>query len=442
MLGVDGLASGIDTSSIVNSLMDVARTPIRAMEASIGRLGQRKSAMQEMNGLLADLQTALGAVDSASELGSFSATSSQPDNIGVTATGDVQPGMHTVRVYNLAENTVIRSSGMSSPTQQLRRGTLKLTIDGDTTNVPVQDADGTRTIEGLADYINSNVDGAHAYVLDTGTASNPYRLMIEGDEPGVENRVTHQMQYQGGPGKKLSPQTVRSGRDARLLIDNTTVYTASNTPTDLIPGLQLELKNTTSGNAQITTSRDSTAMADKVQTVVDAYNKLRDFVDKQSSAASPGPLSGDSTVRTVARRLQSLLTDDYSSGPLAGLNSLGISTAQDGKLEFDTSTFTAAAGNEFAATLDALTGVGGLFGAMESQLDLITDTTTGIIQPRLDSYDTQIDRLNGKIEDSQFRLEQYEDSLRMQFTAMESILAQYQATGDYLAAQLSALNNK
>ncbi len=78
---------------------------------------------------------------------------------------------------------------------------------------------------------------------------------------------------------------------------------------------------------------------------------------------------------------------------------------------------------------------------MESQLDLLTDTTTGLIQPRLDSYDTQIDSLNDKIDGSQFRLEQYEDQLRAQFTAMELILAQYQATGDYLAAQLSALNN-
>lgn len=441
MLGVDGLASGIDTTSIINQLMEVARTPIRAMEANIGRLQQRKAAMQELNGLLTDLQSALGAVDSPSELASFTANSSQPDNIGVSVTGDVQPGMHSIRVYNLAENTVIRSTGMDSPTQQLRRGTLNLTIDGNTTNVPMQDADGTRTIEGLASYINDNVDGAHAYVLDTGTATNPYRLMIEGDEPGLANQVTQSINYQGGPGRKLSPSVVRAGQDARLLIDNTTVYTASNTPTDLIPGLQLELKSPTSGNAQITTSRDSSAMSEKVQSVVDAYNKLHEFVQKQSSASDPGPLAGDSTVRTVARRLQFLLSDDYGNASIPGLNSLGISTSQQGVLEFDASTFATMAGNEFSATLEALTGVNGLFGAMESQLDLLTDTTTGIIQPRLDSYDSQIETLTDKIDGSQFRLEQYEDSLRSQFTAMELILSQYQATGDYLAAQLAAMNN-
>ncbi len=441
MLGVDGLASGIDTSSIINQLMEVARTPIRSMEATIGRLTQRKAAMQEMNGLLADLQTALGNVDTASELGAFGANSSQSDSLGVSVTGDVQPGMHTIQVHSLADNTVIRSTGLADPGEQLKRGTLTLTIDGNTTNVPIQDADGTRTPQGLADYINNNVDGAHAYILDTGTGSTPYRLMIEGDETGEANRVDWSINYQGGGGRRLSPSTVRDGDDARLTIDNTTVYTASNTPTDLIPGLQLDLKNVTSGEAQITTSRDTSAMADKVQTVVEAYNKLHDFVQKQSDVTNPGPLAGDSTVRTVARRLQSLLASDYGNADVAGLNSLGISTSQQGVLEFDSSTFSTMAGNEFAATLEALTGSGGLFGAMESQLDLLTDTTTGLIQPRLDSYDSQIDSLNEKILDSQYRLESYEDALRGQFTAMETILAQYQATGDYLAAQLASLNN-
>lgn len=439
MPGVDGLVSGIDTTSIINSLMEVARTPVRSMEASIGRLQQRQSAMTELNGLLSDLQTALQGVDTGSELGAATATSSQPDRLGVTATGDVEPSMHTVRVYNLAENTVIRSTGLSSPTQQLRRGNLTLTVNGDTTVVPMQDADGTRTAEGLAAYINENVDGVNANVLDTNSGSSPYRLMINGDEPGVENQVTWSINYQGG-GQRLSPSTVRAGRDARLLVDNTTVYTSSNSPTDIIPGLQLDLKTTTSGTAQITTSRDASAMAEKVQTVVDAYNKLHDFVQKQSDPSNPGPLAGDSTVRTVARRLQSLLSDDYGNAGLPGLNSLGIGTSQAGVLEFDSAAFTARAGTDYAATLEALTGVGGLFGAMESQLDLLTDTTTGIIQPRLDSYTTQIDNLNEKIEDNQFRLEQYEESLRSQFTAMETLLAQYQATGDYLASQIAALN--
>jgi flagellar hook-associated protein 2 len=441
VLGVDGLPSGIDTTSIINQLMDVARSPIRSMQATISRLQQRKAAMQEMNTLLADLQAAVEAVDSASELGSFGATSSQPDSLGVSVVGDVQPGMHTVEVVALAENTVIRSAGLAAPDETLRRGTLTLTIDGNDTDVPIEDAEGTRTPEGLVAYINDNVDGVHAYLLDTGSGSTPYRLMIEGDDTGEVNRVTFDVSYQGGGGRRISPSIIRQGDDAQLTIDATTVYTASNTPTDLIPGLQLDLKNTTAGDARVTTSRDTAAMAEKVESVVAAYNKLHAFVEKQSDTTDPGPLSGDATVRTISRRLQTVLSSSYGNASIAGLNTLGIKTTQEGVLEFDSAAFSTASGNDFAATLDVLTGSGGLFGAMQNQLDLITDTTTGIIQPRLDSYDSQITALNDKIDGSQFRLEQYEDSLRQQFTAMETILAQYQATGDYLAAQLAALNN-
>ncbi len=440
MPSVDGLISGLDTSSIISQLMDVARAPIRAMQSNISRIESRRTAMQEMNTLMSDLQSALAAVDTGGEFGAGTVSSSQEDSLGASITGDVTPGTHTVQVLSLAESTILRANGFSSADEEMRAGTLSITTAAGVTDVPLDAANGTRTLNGLASYINENVDGVNAYVLDTGDGTTPFRLMIEGEEAGAANEVSTSISHVGG-GLDLTFDTARSAGDAQLLVNSTTVYRDNNNPTDVLPGVQLDLKGVTSGNARITVGRDPSAMATKVESVVEAYNKLNDFIRDQSQSENPGPLAGDATVRTVQRRIQSMMSANYGSAEISGLGALGLGTSQTGELEFDSSDFTAKAGSNYAATLDVLTGVGGFFGAMHSQLDLITDTSTGLIQPRLDSFDNQITDLNDRIDDSGFRLEQYEETLRSQFTQMESLLLTYQSTGDYLAAQLSSLGS-
>jgi flagellar hook-associated protein 2 len=436
MPAVDGIISGLNTSSIINQLVDAARAPIRAMQSQIDDLSVRKSRLQDLNGLLGSLKTALDAVDGETELPAFSATSSQPDALGVTVNGEVLPNSYDVRVYRLAESTLLRSQGFSSPDQQLRRATLKITVDSQTTNVPIQDANGSRTPEGLAAYINENVDGVHAYILNTGSGATPYRLMIEGDDTGAAHQVTTSINNQGGPGTKLSLGTQRDAIDAQMRIEGLYVYSETNTPDDILPGIQFDLKGITDGYAKITIGRDAETMATNVQAVVDAYNDIQEFFSDNIGLDADPAMQGDQTVRTIQRRLQSALGAGYGNSEIAGLNSIGIGTAQDGTLEFDAAAFTSKSGTNFDALVDMLTGSDGLFGAMYSTVDTVIDPASGIIQPRIDSVDSQVDSLGDKILSAEYRLEMYEDTLRSQFTAMESLLAQYQSTSDYLSAQL------
>jgi flagellar hook-associated protein 2 len=442
MPSVDGIISGIDTTSIVNQLLNAARAPIRGLQSQIDLLSTRKTKLQELNTLLGDLKTALGTVDGSGELPSYSANSSQPDALGVTVTGDVTPNSYDVRVDRLAESTLKRSQGFSSTDQNLRRGDLKITVDSQTVNVPLETSEGTRTPQGLADYINENVDGVRAYILNTGSGSTPYRLMIEGEQTGAAHQVTTSISFHGGGGTKLSLSTQRNAVDAKLNIEGLTVYNESNTPDDILPGIQFDLKGLTSGFAKVTVGYDPTEMATKAESVVTAYNALTEYFAKNIGIDANAAIQGDQTVRTIQRRLQSVLSAGYGNSEIAGLNSIGIGTAQDGTLEFDSAAFTSKAGSNFEALVDMLTGSDGLFGAMYDQVDTVIDPSTGIIQPRLDSIDTQVDSLNDNIDDAEYRLEIYEATIRSQFTAMEGLLAQYQATGDYLAAQLLQLNTQ
>lgn len=435
-LNVAGIISGIDTNSIVSQLMQAARGPIRQMQSQIETLGSRKSKLQELNSLLSDFKTALGTVDGADELPAYSMSSSQEDNITATVTGTPTPGSHDVRVHYLAEASVDRSNTFTSPTQQLRNGNLKLTIGSDVTNVPMSDAAGTRSIEGLAAYINENVDGASAYVLDQGYGSSPFRLIINGEDTGAANDVQTQVTNNGGGGKKLYMYTQQNASDARLTVDGLTVYTDSNTPDGVLPGLQLDLKDVTSGDARIVVGRDPAQMATNVQGVVDAYNKLVEYFGKNIGIEADAAIQGDSTVRTVQRRLQQVLSSGYGNSAVAGLNTIGLGTEQDGTLSFDTAAFSSGVNANFDDVVSMLTGATGLFGELYAQVDTVIDPTTGIMQPRLESIDDQVKALNDSIADSEYRLEQREAVLQQQFTRMESMLAKYQATGDFLSAQL------
>jgi flagellar hook-associated protein 2 len=309
MAGVDGLVSGIDTGSLITSIMNAARRPMTRIQAHFDQLSAQRTAMQEFNTLLGTLQSAVEAMDTAPDVTEYTLSSSQPDSVEATVSGDPDPGVYSVRVDNIATSTVLRSGGVASPTTQLREGTLTLTIAGQATAVPMQDANGTRTIEGLAEYINDNVTGVRAYVLDTGSGNTPYNLMMESEATGTTNALSASVQTQGGQGVNLTVSSAQTASDARLVVSNTTVYTQSNQPVDVIPGLTLDLKAGSSGDAQITVGRDAAATASNVQGVVDAYNEVMDFIGSQlgSSQSLGGPLAGDSTLRAVASRIQGVL---------------------------------------------------------------------------------------------------------------------------------------
>lgn len=443
MAGVDGLVSGLDTTSIISELVAVARRPISKFQTQFTELSAKRDAMTELNSLLTKLSSAVEAVDTQTELAAYTVNSSS-SSLGATVTGDAIPGSYQVEVVSPATGSLERSNGFASKLDTIDDGTLTLDIGGTPTAITIDAATGTNTLDGLADYINTNVAGASAYILDTGNGATPFELVVQSSDTGAANSVTSSYAATSGtPTSPLSFTQVQSGVDAQIEIAGTTVYTASNAPADVIPGITLDFTGATSGPVTITVAEDRTTTTSNVQSVVDAYNDLRDFIKKQagSSESEGGPLAGDATLRTVGRRLQSVLSSQTGSGTLSGIGALGLGSSQSGQLEFDSTDFTSSLSSSPQDVMNMLVGTDGLFTNLVEELDLIADPSTGIIQPRIESFETRMDDLADRVETQEERLVKYEESLREQFTAMELILAKYQATGEYLTQQLAALNN-
>jgi flagellar hook-associated protein 2 len=418
------------------------RRPIAAMEITKGGLEFKRTAYQELNTLLGTLETAAEALDSPSEFGSFGATSSQETNISATASGAAVAGNYDVSVVRLAENSMHLSRGFATSASLMADGAASITIAGTTTAFQIDTASGNNTLAGLASYINDNVIGATAYVLDTGVGAAPFNLVINSDASGVANGVNLTYTQQGAgtdPGFQLANAAV----DAEMDFGGLTVQKPTNTVTDLLPGLTLELQGPTTGPARISVSADPSAMADSVETFVDAYNGVMDFIVEQRGTADSegGALATDSTLRAIERRLANVISGSFATGAVTGLNELGIGTAQDGSLEFDRTDFETAVSDHYSDVMTMLSGPTGLFASMTTVASAVTDPVTGLLDPRIDGLSTEIDDMELRIEVQEARLVVEEARLRAQFTALELIMADYQATENFLTQQFEAMNS-
>ncbi len=90
----------------------------------------------------------------------------------------------------------------------------------------------------------------------------------------------------------------------------------------------------------------------------------------------------------------------------------------------------------FAQDEGDLLGIAELFG--DSLMDW-TRSGSGIITSRIDGYNSEISFLNKQMEDMEIRLQMREDSLKRQFTAMESALIQLQNQQAWMASQLASM---
>jgi flagellar hook-associated protein 2 len=130
-------------------------------------------------------------------------------------------------------------------------------------------------------------------------------------------------------------------QDAIVKLDGVGVTRASNSFSDLIAGVQIDLKSARPDvPVSVGVTRPTAAISQGVQDFVSAYNELMAMIAEQTRAGTgdaAGPLRGDLAVRELQRRLAQLPTMTLSSpgeGPHT-LAEIGVRTNRDGTLGID-----------------------------------------------------------------------------------------------------------
>lgn len=440
LLSVGGIVSGIDTDALVEGLVAAYSTPKTLMETDLEELEDEQEAVAGLQNRLELLQDALAEIADSDSLVSYAASSDDESVLSATASSDATPGSYTVVVSQLAQRETEVSQGYADADLAgvLGNGSFSVTYAGLTTDITVDD---TMSLADLAAAINEQVDGVSAYLMDTGDAATPYRLVVTGEDTGAANSLSFSSTLSG-----TSPAftQVQAAQDTLATINGIAVSDADTELDEAIPGLSFAVADT--GTSTVRVESDEEAIAAKLQAVVDAYNDVRSWIDVKSvynaDEGIKGPLVADSLTHSVTNQLSALITQSFSGfGSLSGLSQLGITTQQDGSLEFDSEVFGETWASSAEDVVSLLTDTSTGFAAeMESYLDALTEDD-GLLDTRLDSVQDEIDDTEERISDFEDKATAYEERLRAQFTAMELALAEIQASTSALSALFADTND-
>jgi flagellar hook-associated protein 2 len=221
---------------------------------------------------------------------------------------------------------------------------------------------------------------------------------------------------------------------------------ASNTVDDAIKGVTLSLGAVTptgSAATRVDVAIDSSAMEQKAQTIVDAYNSIAKLLhgqlDYTGTTLGPDTLFGDSTAQGLRRQLSDAFANAYSfGGGSINASTLGIRTLSDGTLTIDDAKFKAAITADPSALQHVLIGDGssgaGLVGALNSLVASYTQYGTGALVTEEASKQSQIKGLDHQITRIENRAASLETSLRSQFAALDALESSLTAQTSYIAS--------
>lgn len=235
-------------------------------------------------------------------------------------------------------------------------------------SVDISLAAGKDTPQGIVDAINASKVGVTAQLVNTGDGSaTPYQIILSGPV-GLTGAFSINAQYGEGTG---SPGlTFPSGHaanqmatDALVKVDGISYTRSSNTLSDVVSGLTLNLKSTTTSSASLDVTRDNAVLKEKLAALVTAYNDADNILNEVSNPKSTldtygATLVGDSTVRSLRQQLRAMVSG-LSSTPGENIKSfaqMGISIDQKGVMSLDDAKLETALTNNYTDVVKSFTG--------------------------------------------------------------------------------------
>jgi flagellar hook-associated protein 2 len=429
---LSGLASGMDTASLISQLMAIERTPRTKITFDQSATTRRQSLLQDINTKLTALKSANDDLKSATTwLDTQSVESGDATKLTATRTGGAPPGGYDVSISQLA-TAERRTYGFQSPAAD---GPLKILNQNGTERASI-DLKAGASVDDAVSAINSSTD------------ANIYAVNVNGD---------------------LVLAAKATGDSSQFSATGAGAERQSNTITDALPGVTLTLKGKTAVGSTVglsvgTPGPDRDAIATKVQNFITAYNALvtttrADLDEKRvpkaanSADAQKGTLFGDSGLSSMLSSFRASV-----SAPIAGLSGLtaltdlGISTgaantgaavnqdAVDGKLVLDTTKLNAALDANPLGVRKLLGGLSGTDGFAQSFGALLAPLqgTGGIFDARVTAATKDLSDIADKLTTFDARMDAKENAYNKKFTALEQAMQKSQAVGSSLTSYLAS----
>jgi len=221
--------------------------------------------------------------------------------------------------------------------------------------------------------------------------------------------------------------SLETAQNASLMVGTQAVSSATNTVTNAISGVTLNLSGT-GGPYSVTVSQDGSTLANDVQNFVNAYNTAMSDIQTNTQAVpnqKPPPLAANGALESVYFGLQSGIG-------VANLSNLGISVdSKTGVMSFSSSSLA----SELASNPTAVTtALGALYNALNPTVTAALDPINGTIATVTDSYNAQVTQLNQQIAAIQSQITQEQNQLQAEFAQIQAEVSAEQNLATYLSS--------
>lgn len=489
-ISFSGLSSGIDFQSIIDTVINFESRRIDLVRNNQSEATAQLAAIQSIEAFLVNLSTQAGVLADPGDFDVRQATSSNPTVVSATLTGNAPMTTQSIVVNALAQAAQVASQGMATVDTVIGTGTVQLSAGGTATTITIDSTNNT--LEGLRDAINDANAGATATIINDGSGTNPYRLLVSGTATGVANdlnitvsltggtqtpnftdklidsaeaSVNNNAAYTGlaqsggtytGSGNKtflvemmtsgavgvatfrystdggvtfddnggagfttattpvaladgvtisftdsgtlttadrftvdvFDPQ-IQVAQDASVTLGSTggggapiTISSASNTITNLIPGVTLTLNDVSATAVQISVTADNDAVLGAITNFVNSYNQILDTLDQQldfdEATETGGLLIGDSLLVSIQNRIRRIMTGTVPGLPsdMNRLSAIGITTnIETGRLVIDSGELQSAINGD----LDAVAAIFSTsFTSTSSRVNIVSSTANTV----------------------------------------------------------------
>ncbi|WP_372394569.1 flagellar filament capping protein FliD [Azospirillum sp. HJ39] len=354
-----GSGTGIDYSTLIEAKVNARLTKadridakITTNEAKITAYTDLQDLLQTVNDSLDGLRNRTTSTGASSNLfGQRTAYIGDDDVFSATVDDDTELGTYSVVVQQVATKHKIASDSTGSKTDALGYSGSFTLQAADGTAVSI-DMDSDDSLTDLRDAINAqkSTSGVTASIVQVSDSS--YQLILTANNTGEEISLTD-----GGDGVLSSlgltdsagavKNELVAAQDAIVEIDGVTITRSSNTITDALDGVTLNLYSASPDTAiAMEVSTDLSSIKTAITDFVDAYNAYRDFVVSQQSTTSSGTASDDATLfadtllRQITQSVSSALNTSITAddGTVLSMASLGITFDSSNNLELDEDT--------------------------------------------------------------------------------------------------------
>jgi len=383
------------------------------------------------------------------------------DFVSLSSDETATAGSYSIEVNALATEHKL-SSGAFVNEDPIGEGTLTFASGDNSFDIVVTD---TNTLSELRDAINDSADN-ESIVATIITGDDGQHLVLSTKETGVENAISivvddvsdsnntdnvglSMLAYQPDslePNFATNMTEVTAASDAQITIDGTLVATsASNVFTNVIDGIDITVNKIHDVDDDVSSANvteNNSNIENGLNSFVSSYNTLLELAENLGGVGDDGVgvMTGDSLLRGVMSKLRSMISEpfDTGNGSTISLSAMGVSGDQYGVLSLDSDILDSFVDSDVVGVEYFFVGSDsspGFAGSMDDLMNFYT-SSGGLIDSRVESKNSQLEKLSEDNESFALKMESLESRLLSQFNAMDLLVANLNSTSSYLLAQL------